>query len=172
MPLGSLFRPIRLQRGSGSARRAARRSLSGEGPGGFFSCRCLILPLVARFPSSRFPPGEFLLPDPRSREGFLTSAVIRGGRIRRGAVRTPHLSPWQSVEQLPTRSPKPTQNCQRARCMAAGMNLVSACSVRGRAGVPRRRAGRKTGRKREGLGSLRPPASSVCMEVYPGEVGT
>ncbi|XP_005039397.1 PREDICTED: uncharacterized protein LOC101813330 [Ficedula albicollis] len=99
MPLGSPSRPVGLQRGSGGARRAARRSLSGEGPGAFFSCRCLILPLVARFPSSRFPPGEFLLPEPRAREGSLTSAVVRGGRIRRGAVRTAHLfpgSPWSS----------------------------------------------------------------------------
>lgn len=106
MPLGSPSRPIRLRRGSGSARRAARRSLSGEGPGGFFSCRCLILPLVARFPFSRFPPGEFLLLDPRAREGSLTSAVVGGGRIRRGAVRTPHLSPRQPVEQLPDAQPE------------------------------------------------------------------
>lgn len=106
MPLGSPSRPIRLQRGSGSARRPARRSLSGEGPGGFFSCRCVILPLVAHFPSSRFPPGEFLLPDPRAREGSLTSAVARGGRIRRGAVRTAHLSPSQPVERLPGAQPE------------------------------------------------------------------
>lgn len=165
MPLGSPSRPIRLQRGSGSARRAARRSLSGEGPGGFFSCRCLILPLLARFPSSRFPPGEFLLPDPRAREGSLTSAVVRGGRIRRGAVRTPHLFPPGSPRSsFPTRSPKPAQNCQRARCMAAGMDLVSACSVRGRARVPPRRAGR---RRRPPRRSARPSRRPAGIDPEP-----